>query len=320
MFIHYIAKYHGLPETIISDRGPQFISNFWKHITAKWKVKTRLSTAHHPETDGQTERMNAILEQHLRAYVSYLQDDWVEWLPLAEFAANSLPTESNGISPFFANLGYDPRSGIEPIDTTRIPENRNAEDLATDMSQITTFLQDEMALAQARYEEAANRNRHTGPTFRVGQKVWLDARNIKTLRPLKKLDWKNLGPFEITEILSPFACRLALPPSIKIHPVFNVYLLHAANEDPLPYQVLEPPPPVEVDGVEQWEVEDVVDCLVDRRGQGKKARYKYLVKWRGYDDHTREPANTILEDVPDLVRNFHRRYPYKPRPPGLRLS
>ncbi len=320
LFVKHVAKHHGLPERIVSDRGPQFISKFWKDLTAYWKVKAQLSTAFHPETDGQTERMNAILEQHLRAYVSYLQDDWIEWLPLAEFAANSWPSETTNVSPFFANLGFNPRSGIEPIDTTRVPESRAAGDIAADMSKITKYLQEEMLLAQARYEETANRNRQPAPTFQVGQKVWLDARNIKTLRPLKKLDWKNLGPFEITDVISPFAYRLALPASMKIHPVFNVHLLHAANENPLPYQTLKPPPAIEVDGVEQFEVEEIADCIVDHRGRGGRPRYKYLVKWKGYDTHTREPAEAIISDVPDLVRNFHRRYPHKIRPPHLRFD
>jgi len=314
LFVKYIARYHGLPETIVSDRGPQFISDFWKHITARWKTSARLSTAYHPETDGQTERINAILEDHLRSYVAYLQDDWVEWLPLAEFSANSLPSETTGVSPFFANYGFNPRIGVEPIDTTRQPENRDAEDFAADMSNITAYLQEAMLLSQSRYEEYANQDRKTIPRYQVGQYVWLDARNIRTLRPVKKLDWKNLGPFKITQVLGPYTYRLDLPASIRIHPVFNAHLLHPVSNDALPYQSQAPPPPVEVDGVEEWEVEDIVDSVTDRRGQGGKQRVKYVVKWKGYDIPTREPADTIWEDVPDLVRNFHRRYPNKPRP------
>jgi len=314
LFVKYIARYHGLPETIVSDRGPQFISDFWKHILTRWKTTARLSTAYHPETDGQTERMNAILEDHLRSYVTYLQDDWVEWLPLAEFSANSLPSETTGVSPFFATFGFNPRIGVEPIDTTRQPENRNAEDFAADMSNITAHLQEAMLLSQGRYEENANKKRTTAPKYRVGQEVWLDARNIRTLRPIKKLDWKNLGPFKITEVVGPFTYRLDLPASIRIHPVFNAYLLHPVSNDALPHQVQIPPPPVEVDGVEEWEVEEIVDSITDRRGRGGQPRVKYVVKWKGYDTPTREAADSIWEDVPDLVRNFHRRYLYKPRP------
>lgn len=313
LFVKYITRYHGLPETIVSDRGPQFISDFWKHVIARWKTTARLSTAYHPQTDGQTERMNAILEDHLRSYITYLQDDWVEWLPLAEFSANSLPSETTGVSPFFATFGYNPRIGVEPIDTTRHPESRDAEDFAADMSNITAHLQEAMLLSQGRYEETANQRRTAAPKYQVGQQVWLDARNIRTLRPIKKLDWKNLGPFKITEVLGPFTYRLDLPTSMKIHPVFNAYLLHPVSDDALPHQSQMPPPPVEVDGVEEWEVEEIVDSVTDRRGRGGRPRVKYVVKWKGYDTTTREAADTIWEDVPDLVRNFHRRYPSKPR-------
>ena len=74
LFITHAWKLHGLPNTVVSDRGPQFISDFWKHLNKRLKINSLLSTAYHPETDGQTERMNAVLEQYLRAYVSYQQD------------------------------------------------------------------------------------------------------------------------------------------------------------------------------------------------------------------------------------------------------
>ncbi|KAI7093065.1 hypothetical protein KC316_g21801, partial [Hortaea werneckii] len=151
--------------------------------------------------------------------------------------------------------------------------------------------------------------------FSIGQEVWLDTRNLKTLRPKKKLDWKNVGPFRVTAVHGPYACRLDLPPSMKVHPVFNVDLLTPVATDPLAGQHHPPPPPVEVNGLEQFEVEDIVDCFTDRRGRGGKPRLRYIVKWTGYDTPTTEPAWSVIEDVPQLVRNFHRRYPDKPRPP-----
>ena len=89
LFCDRIFRYHGFPESIVSDRGPQFASRFWNHLCQCPKIDPRLSTAFHPETDGQTEHMNAIMEQHLRAHVSYLQDDWTDYLFLAEFAGNN---------------------------------------------------------------------------------------------------------------------------------------------------------------------------------------------------------------------------------------
>ncbi|KAI7102875.1 hypothetical protein KC324_g20825, partial [Hortaea werneckii] len=286
LFTQNIFRLHGRPIDIVSDRDAKFMSDFWKHLSHRLKIKSSPSTAYHPQTDGQTERMNAILEGHLRSYVSYLQDDWVEWLPLAEFSANSMFSETTGISPFFATYGYQPRLGIEPYDPAAAPAHRDAESFASDMRLILEHLKAETALAQSRYEDCANRRRQPAAKFLIGQEVWLDTRNLKTLRPKKKLDWKNVGPFRVTAIHGPYACRLDLPPSMKIHPVFNVDLLTPVAIDPLVGQHHPPPPPVEVNGLEQFEVEDILDCFTDRRGRGGKPRLRYIVKWTGYDTPT----------------------------------
>ena len=168
LFTQNIFRLHGRPIDIVSDRDAKFMSDFWQHLSRRLKIKSSPSTAYHPETDGQTERMNAILECHLRSYVSYLQNDWVEWLPLAEFSANSIFSETTGISPFFATYGFQPRLGIEPYDQTSMPASRDAESFASDMKMILDHLKAETALAQSRYEEAANRTRQPASKFTVG--------------------------------------------------------------------------------------------------------------------------------------------------------
>ncbi|EFZ03020.2 reverse transcriptase [Metarhizium robertsii ARSEF 23] len=90
LFVRDVWKLHGLPDSIVSDRGPLFVSEFWKAVCHRLQTNISLSTAYHPETDGQTENANAFLEQYLRQYVSFAQDDWDEWLPLAEFAARNV--------------------------------------------------------------------------------------------------------------------------------------------------------------------------------------------------------------------------------------
>src|SRR5207302_1046681 len=115
LYLEHVWKHHGLPKTITTDRGTQFTAEFWKTICDRLQISRKLSTAFHPETDGQTERVNAIMEQYLRAYVNYQQDDWASWLPMAEFAANNHASETTGVSPFFANHGYDPK--MDYLDT-----------------------------------------------------------------------------------------------------------------------------------------------------------------------------------------------------------
>lgn len=150
LFYTHVWKLHGLPDSIISDRGPQFKSAFWKSLCEMLRVKSSLSTAYHPETDGQTEIANAAMEQVLRCYTSYLQDDWAEWLPTAEFSCNNWQSATTGLTPFFANSGQHPRIGNEPV----VPQdplatmlqvtNDQALEFATNMDKVEAYLHDEM--------------------------------------------------------------------------------------------------------------------------------------------------------------------------------
>ncbi|MBW0544585.1 hypothetical protein O181_084300 [Austropuccinia psidii MF-1] len=108
LFIKNIFSKHGLPSSIISDRGPLFVSSFWTNLCQKLKISRDLSTAYHPETDGKTERVNQILEKYLPMYVSYHQDDWNTWLPLAEFAYNDSDHSSTKQLLFFTVYGRAP--------------------------------------------------------------------------------------------------------------------------------------------------------------------------------------------------------------------
>ena len=102
LFIQLVFCLHGLPETITSDRGPQFTSHFWGTLCKRRQIDRRMSTAFHPQTDGQTERFNSVMKQYLRSYVNYLQDDWSSWLPLAEFTARNHSSKATSLSQFFA--------------------------------------------------------------------------------------------------------------------------------------------------------------------------------------------------------------------------
>ena len=159
LFLDHIFQLHGLPETIVSNRGPQFISAFWEHLTASLGIKRKLSTVYHPQTDGQTERANQDLENYLRRYVSWKQDDWVRWLSVAEFAANAAPSATTGISPFHAVYWYEPRMDFhiptgEPRtlthDSGKLHAQRQAEARATSLKQIWVDLKQAIQTSQAR--------------------------------------------------------------------------------------------------------------------------------------------------------------------------
>ncbi|MBW0491598.1 hypothetical protein O181_031313 [Austropuccinia psidii MF-1] len=108
IFINHVFSKHGLSASIVSDRGSLFFSSFWTQLCQQLKISRDLSAAFHPETDGQTERINQILEQCLWIYVIYHQDNWHTWLPLAEFASNNAEHSSKKQSPFFTIYGRHP--------------------------------------------------------------------------------------------------------------------------------------------------------------------------------------------------------------------
>src|SRR5258708_18646383 len=114
LFITNIFKLHGFPSSIVSDQGLVFISEFWKALTTQLQVHLNLSTTNHPQTDGQTECVNQILEQYLHVYCSYQQDDWVDYLRVAEFQYNNSSHEATRTLPFFTNYGFHPTSSSVP--------------------------------------------------------------------------------------------------------------------------------------------------------------------------------------------------------------
>jgi hypothetical protein len=316
LIIREIVRLHGLPDTVISDRGPQFVAEFWKHLCMLLRIDARLSTAFHPETDGQTEAENKEMERYIRTYVSYLQDDWVEWLPLAEFAANNAPSETTKVSPFYATKGYNPRMSFdirpaknEARNPKEVEERKRALRLATHLKEVWEQLREQIGLAQTRMERFADRNRKPAPAYKPKDKVWLSSMNIKTQRPSKKLDHKNLGPFEVIEKIGATSYRLRLPESMKIHPVFHSNLLRLDPEDPLPGQTQEPPPPVVIDNEDEFEVEKVLDSRLHR-----KKKLQYRVAWVGYPPDSTWYEAENFENSPELVREFHALYPNKPGP------
>ena len=113
LFRDHVWKLHGLPETALSDRGPQFSAEFMKELNDILGIKTKLSMAYHPQTDGQMERVNQEIEQYLRLFVSHRQNNWPEWIASAEFAYNNKIHSATRISPFYVNYGHNPRMGIE---------------------------------------------------------------------------------------------------------------------------------------------------------------------------------------------------------------
>jgi transposase InsO family protein len=301
-----VFRLHGLPDNIVSDRGPQFIAKFWQRLLELLKIKRSLTSGYHPESDGQSERTIQTLEQYLRCFINYQQDDWLTFLPLAEFSYNNSKHASIGVSPFYALTGQHPRWDFA---TPGSPVNPSAEDRLDRLQSIHEELREHLLAAQEHQKKAADRYRKATPVYQVGDKVWLLRRNIRTTRPCEKFDFQRLGPFPIAAQINDVAYRLELPSSMHIHPVFHVSLLEPYQPNILPGRMPPPPAPVIVNNDLEYEVNEILDSKFLRR------RLYYLVDWVGYPPSERswEPA-THLQHSPDAVHAFHRRYPDKPGP------
>ncbi|TPX31507.1 hypothetical protein SeLEV6574_g08532, partial [Synchytrium endobioticum] len=190
LVFNYVICKHGVPETVVSDRGPQFRSRFWKTILELIGSKPSLSTAYHPQTDGQTERTNQCLETYLRLYSNYDQDNWASILPQAEFAYNNSFHSSIGMSPHMACTGDDMNMASLTTAPPKPPmwDNPEATRIKERIAQVQSHLQKYLELSQGRYKKQADAHRREEIDFQVGDEVLVSTRNIRTTRASKKLE------------------------------------------------------------------------------------------------------------------------------------
>jgi len=166
-------KLHGLPESIISDRRPQFTADI---INEMLGIKSKLSTAFHPQTDGQTERVNQELEQYLRMFIDHRQEQWLEWLGMAEFAYNNKVHSSTRMSPFKANYGQDPRMGFKG---RKKGKYTGAEKFVEKMKEIQEEAKAALKKTQEDIRKYADRKRSDIDEYKVGDLVMLSTKDLK---------------------------------------------------------------------------------------------------------------------------------------------
>jgi len=222
LFRDNVWKLHGLPESIISDRGPQFAARLMKELNGMLGIKSKLSTAFHPQTDGQTDRVNQELEQYLRMFIDHRQEQWPEWLGTAEFAYNNKAHSSTRTLPFKANHGQDPRMGFEG---RKKGKYKGAEKFIEKMKEIQEKAKAALGKAQEDMRKYANRKRLDIDEYRVGDLVMLSTKDLKYQmggRRTEKLTERFVGPYRVKKIVSSNAIELELPSTVKIHLVVDV--------------------------------------------------------------------------------------------------
>lgn len=223
VFVDNIYKLHGLLLSLISDRDPVFTSHFWQSVFRATGTQLKMSTTNHPETDGQTERVNQSIECYLRCFISAHPTQWSKWISLCEFWYNTNWHSSIGKSPFELLYGRRPRYfGISASDQIAAPDTQAWLDERT--LNITSVRQHLLRMQQ-RMKSQADKDR-TEREFAVGDKVFLRLQpyiqSSVVRRPNQKLAFKFFGPFTVLERIGPVAYRIDLPATSRVHPVFHV--------------------------------------------------------------------------------------------------
>ena len=285
-------------------------------------VRLRKSTAFHPQTDGQTEGVNQSLEQYLREYCNYEQDNWDDLLPLAEYAYNNSATIATQMSPFFANYGFHPRTNWPVEKESKNPASRNYPHWMESVHELCVKRLKETLERMGKYYD---RSRKEAPPYSVGDLVMWHGKKIRTRWAAKKLDAKLFGPFKVVRLVRQGgqSVQLELPQRWMVHNVFHTSLIEpyrtsvcGLRDEPIAvtdsgyvdrlgvtHEVA-----YDVEGnqvLEDFDMEEIMGSYYN----AEREKVLYLVKWKGYleaSEWTEEP----LEHLPRaLVRSFHARHP-----------
>ena len=288
LFVDNIVRLHGLPSSIVSDRDSKFTSAFWTALTAALQINRDMTTANHPQGDGQSERPHRTLQEALRIFVSHKQDDWSLHLAAAEFSINNLVNVSTGFSPFFLDMGFNPVYGPIPINVAP-----TLSPLPSPQARVDFFLQQQshnLALARdaildaqerAIAQDAASVQRRT-PQIHVGDLVLVSSQALLSPaqrdRPSAKLAFPFQGPFRVLALPGPATVKLQLPRNIRAHPVINRRFIKLYHPDP---SMPPPLPPIPgPDGLPEYLVEAILAHRTRNLGRGRH-QMQFLIKWAG---------------------------------------
>jgi hypothetical protein len=289
VFMQQVYRLHGMPSVIISDRDKIFTSNLWRSLFTMAGVSLQMSSAYHPQSDGQTERVNQCLETFLRCFVHACPTKWMDWIYLAEFWYNSSWHSALGHTPFQVLYGYSPRHfGLDSLDTCSTP---SLADWLEDKVVMQKLIQQHLVRAQQRMKFHADKKR-SDRVFAVGDLVYIKlqpyVQSSLAPRSNQKLAFKYFGPFPILSRVGSVAYKLQLPPSSSIHPVLHVSQLKRALA----------PSETTAELPDRFD-ELQVPVKILRRRLGAEGSYQVLVQWSGLS-----PSLATWEDVTHLQQRF----------------
>jgi len=258
LFRDNIWKLHGLPESIILDRGPQFMAGLMRELNQMLGIESKMSTAFHPQTDSQMERVNQELEQYLRMFIDHQQEQWPDWLGMAEFTYNNKVHSSTKTLPFKTNYGQDPRMGFK---VRKKGKYKGAEKFIVKIKKIQEEAKAALGKVQKEMKKYVDRKRAEVNEYRVEDLVMLSTKDLKYQmmeRRTEKLMERFVGPYKIKKIISLNTVELELPSTVKIHPVVNVSRIQRYVGQ-VEGQRKEQPAPVVIEREEEWKVERILN-------------------------------------------------------------
>jgi hypothetical protein len=302
-FIKNIFKLHGVPRSIISDRDPKFVSEFWREVWEKLDTKIKMSTSNRPQTDGQSEIVNKAIGTMIRIYTSYDMTEWDEMLPILEFAYNSAPNRTIGMTPFEADLGFLPRNVFDTVAIDATNELSSHEDFLVRQQQNLTLCHDAIRMTATLMQL---NNDKKPRQYDVGEQVLVLRDCTKDpnekLRPKNKWKPTYVGPFRIKEKISDHAYEIDWTPDIKTHPVVNVSSLKPYiknNDNEFPQRTVQIPVPIDTDMGEEWPVDKIIAHKFERRCPYFLTRYKGYPEirdhWTRWDCFFEDDANAVTE-------------------------
>jgi hypothetical protein len=314
IFVERVANVYGLPERIIADQDKRWSTVFWRSVVEYYGSVMALSSSHHPQTDGQTEVLNSLIEQMLRAYVASDRTSWARWLSEASRAYNSSVHGSTGYSPDFLLMGYQPRGAasflVPETDPAKRPflPSQKAEEYIAVMERHRQSARDALALAQERQARAYNKGRRPVEEFKPGYLALINPHTLKLVDVKgtgKKLVQKTIGPFEVMEKINPLVYRLCLPDNYPMHSIFNLAHLRKYHvSDPRWGERSTLPPTRDfLNASEEYEVGVILGHRLTKRKDGN--RRMYLVRWRGYEPSEDSwVSDYSLRNAPEILRDY----------------
>jgi len=332
LFFHHIISKFGIPRQVISDRDTRWRGNFWKEICDRMGMTRSLTTAYHPQADGQTEVLNQSLEISLRAYVGPSRDDWAKHLDALSLSYNSTPHTATGFAPAYLLRGYTPVTGStilhspEPISrppqsgefpqpyrgaATQETLNERALEMAESFNADRHRAQEALMLGQHFQRRAYNQGR-LALEFNIGDLVLLNPHSLSLLRNEsgrgRKLLMKYDGPFEVIQKLSPVSYRLRMPGSYGIHPILNIAHLEKYQSSPAEFGE-RPTKDLNREDFNEMPEYEVERIITERKKKGRNGRriIQYLTRFRGYSADSDEWLSpTQLRNAPDILERWNR--------------